>query len=76
MFLLISLIWYYSFSDDAKYLGISYIGQYDNKADINGWYFRRTDQNRDIEMTVAVTADRCVPVMEHITGTMAGQKTP
>ncbi|KAK3756901.1 hypothetical protein RRG08_009444 [Elysia crispata] len=56
--------------DGATYLGKSFIGQYNNKADIDGWYFRRTDQNRNIEMTIAVTADKCVPVMEHITGTM------
>ncbi|CAL1527409.1 unnamed protein product [Lymnaea stagnalis] len=61
--------------DSARYLGKSYIGAYDNTADFDAWYFRRTDQNRDIEMTIAVTADRCVPVMEHIAGTMARMPT-
>ncbi|RUS89832.1 hypothetical protein EGW08_002362 [Elysia chlorotica] len=56
--------------DSSLYLGKTFIGQYSNKADIDGWYFRRTDQNRNIEMTIAVTSDRCIPVMEHITGTM------
>lgn len=58
--------------DNAQYLGKSYIGQYSDKANIDAWYFQRADQNRNIEMTIAVTRDKCVPVVEHITGSMGG----
>lgn len=61
--------------DDALYLGNSYIGAYDDKAEFEAWYFQRTDQNRAIEMTIAVTRDHCVPVMEHITGTIEQSQT-
>ncbi|KAH9502484.1 hypothetical protein Btru_068813 [Bulinus truncatus] len=56
--------------DNSVYLGKSYIGLLENTANFDAWYFKRTDQNRDIEMTIAVTSDRCVPIMEHITGRM------
>ncbi|XP_059145119.1 uncharacterized protein LOC131932272 [Physella acuta] len=57
---------------DSTYLGNSYLGLFANQANFDAWYFRRTDQNRNIEMTIMVTKDNCVPIMEHIAGTMGG----
>ncbi|CAG5122849.1 unnamed protein product [Candidula unifasciata] len=54
--------------ENASYLGQSYMGAYNNQMVVNTWNFQRTNLNRDLEITIVVTADKCVPVSEHITG--------
>lgn len=61
-------------SENAKYLGKTYVGFGSHAADFEGWSFTRADQGRNIAMTVAVTPGDCVPVMETITGYL-GQGT-
>ncbi|KAI8796770.1 ependymin-related protein 1 isoform X1, partial [Biomphalaria glabrata] len=56
--------------DNAVYLGTSYVGQESNSANFDTWYFKRNDFNRNLEMTVSVASDSCVPIMEHIVGTI------
>uniref|UniRef100_A0A0B6ZQA8 Uncharacterized protein n=1 Tax=Arion vulgaris TaxID=1028688 RepID=A0A0B6ZQA8_9EUPU len=60
--------------ESATYLGKSYIGAYNDKTNFNSWYFRRTDLNRNVEITIFVTADECIPVSEHITGQFGAAK--
>ncbi|BFZ03111.1 hypothetical protein BsWGS_06150 [Bradybaena similaris] len=54
--------------DNSSYLGQWYLGALNEKTVFNTWNFRRTNLNRNIEITIAVTADKCVPISEHITG--------
>lgn len=61
--------------DSAQYVGSSYLGLFDDVTKFQTWHFRREDKNRDMEMTIMVTSDRCVPVVEHIVGRLGGATT-
>jgi len=56
--------------DKAEHIGNSYLGLFEDKTKFMTWHFRRSTENRDVNMTISVTSDRCVPVMEHIQGRM------
>ncbi|XP_012938957.1 uncharacterized protein LOC101860900 [Aplysia californica] len=61
--------------DNAEYIGSSYLGLYDDQTNFETWFFSRTNKNRDINMTISITADRCMPVMEHIVGQLGSGRT-